>query len=357
MLKAKDHAAENSIDPAELPYRASWVDHLIHWIKRLPIPSWLVYVGLFSILTLFIHTGYWIDGYIPFGRYDTPILYRIVPIYPVTFLAAIHYLDNTARRSFDDFRPALGKSESETARLRYELTTIPSRQAWVAAVIGVAFGLFVVFLSDYVPFSESTPYAFGIVIVIAIFGFVMTAEMLYHTVRQLRLVSHIHSIATEINLLHFAPLYAFSRLSAQTGLFFILIVYFDLVVNSETLKNPGLLVLNVLVLPLIAIACFILPIEGMHRRLVLEKQRLQREVNQRLEASMKQLYQRVDAADLQDADAMNKTISSLITTRELIAKIPTWPWQPETSALFFSALSLPVIVFLIQMLLKNLFGF
>lgn len=72
---------------------------------------------------------------------------------------------------------------------------------------------------------------------------------------------------------------------------------------------------------------------------------------------MKQLYQRVDAADLQDADAMNKTISSLITTRELIAKIPTWPWQPETSALFFSALSLPVIVFLIQMLLKNLFGF
>jgi len=353
----RGHAAENSIDSALLPYRASWVDRLIRRIKRLPVPSWLFYIGIFSILTLFIHLGYWIYGYVPLGRYDSPFLYRVVAIYPVMMLAAIHYIDNSARRSFNDFQPALGKSETETARLRYVLTTMPSRQVWTATAIGVAFGLLVIFLGDYRPFAENTPFVFGIVISITMLGFIMTGIMFYHTVRQLRLVSHIHSIAADINLLHTTPLHAFSRLSAHTGLFFILNLYFDLVANSETLKNPGLLVLNVLGLPLIAAACFILPIEGMHRRLVLEKRHLQWDVNQRLEASVKQLYQRVDAADLRDADAMNKTILSLITTRDVIAKIPTWPWQPETSALFFSALTLPVIVFLIQIILNKLFGF
>lgn len=354
--KIKGHTTESSIAPAVLSYRASWVDNLINWIKRLPIPSWLFYVGLFSVLTIAIQIAYWIDGNNPFDVSEGPLVFHITAIYPVMVLAAIHYIDNTARRSFDDFQPALGKSETETARLRYELTTIPSRQAGVLTVIGGVFGLCLVFLADYGWFADSTPFAFGIVIAITILGFALTAVMLYHTVRQLQLVSYIHSIATEINLLQFAPLYAFSRLSAHTGLFFILVLYFDLVFNSETLKNPGLMVINGLVLPLAAVACFILPIEGMHRRLVLEKRHLQWEVNQRLEASMNQLYQQVDATDLRNADAMNKTITSLITTRELITKIPTWPWQPETSALFFSALTFPIIAFLIQLLLKNLFG-
>lgn len=353
---SKGYMAENLLEPDKFPYRASWVDGLIHWIKRIPIPSWLIYVGLFAILTLLSQIGYLIDGYIPFGRYEFPLFYHIVAIYPVTVLAAIHYLDNTARRSFDDFRPALGKSNSEALRLQYELTTIPSRQAWVTAVVGAGFGVTVFLLGDFEPFAEKRPAAFGVLFLVSIIGFVMTAEMLYHTVRQLKMVSHIHSVASELNLMYFAPLYAFSRLSAQTGLFFMLVVYFDLVANSETLANPALLVLNVLVLPLIAAACFILPIEGMHRRLVREKRLLQRDVSQRIAASLKMLYERVDSSDLHDADAMNKTIASLVTTHELIAKLPTWPWRPETSALFFSALSLPVIVFLIQRVLENLLG-
>jgi len=234
---------------------------------------------------------------------------------------------------------------------------MPSRQVWAATVVGIPFGLFVVFFGDYRPMVENTPFVFSLVLSITILGFSTTGIMVYHTVRQLRLVSHIHSIATNINLLHTPSLHAFSRLSAYTGLFFIILLYFDLVFNTWTLKNPGLIFLNIFLLPLVAAACFILPIEGMHRRLVVEKRRLLWEVNQRLEASMKLLYQRVDSADLRDADVINKTLLSLVTTRELIAKIPTWPWQPETSALFFSALTLPVIVFLIQVLLKDLFGF
>ncbi len=62
----------------------------------------------------------------------------------------------------------------------------------------------------------------------------------------------------------------------------------------------------------------------------------------------------VDGLDLHDADAVNKTIGSLVATRELITKIPTWPWRPETFTAFFSALALPVVVFLIQTFLRTL---
>ncbi len=353
----KGHTAGSSIASEALAYRASWVDRLIYWIKRLPIPSWLFYLGVFSIITIYINIGFWVNGYNQISLHDSMFLFRIMGIYPISLLAAIHYIDNTARRSFDDFQPALGKSETENAQLRYELTTMPSPPCWIATLIGTAFTLLVVFLADYKTLIKISPFAFGGYLIASIFGFSLMWVMVYHTVRQLRMVSRIHGSATKINLLHFGPLYAFSRLCAVTGLFFILVLYFDLVFNPYTLTNPGLLFLNVLILPLTAIACFILPIEGMHRRLVVEKHLLQREVNQRLETSMNHLYLQVDSGDMREADAMNKTINSLIATRDLISKIQTWPWKPETSAVFFSALTLPIIVFLIQTLLKNLFHF
>jgi hypothetical protein len=69
------------------------------------------------------------------------------------------------------------------------------------------------------------------------------------------------------------------------------------------------------------------------------------------------LYERVDGNELADADAMNKMMGSLIATRELISKIPAWPWRPETFTVFFTALTLPVVVFVLQMVLKTLLGF
>jgi len=278
-------------------------------------------------------------------------------MYAFLLLAAIHYLDSTALRSLEAFRPALGLTPAEVGRLEYELTTLPARQAWLVTAIGAAFGILVVLLGHVDARLRAAPAVVPIVVAFGILGFIVTAELLYHTVRQLRLVSRIHSMAAAIDLFRFTPLYAFSRLSAQTGLIFLLVVYFDIAVNPETFVNPALLAINIIGLPLIAAACFILPLVGMHLRLVREKQRLQWETHERIEASMKQLYQRVDKMDLRDADAMNKTISSLVMTRELIARLPTWPWQPGTFTVFFTAFSLPVLVFLIQMFLKSVLGF
>lgn len=351
------HSVENSIDPALLPYRPSWVNRLIDWINRLPVAPWLIYSFLFTFITITLLVSNWIDGTTSFGRFDTPFLFTWVGFYPVVFLAAIHHVDEVARLSFDVFQTALGKSEIESALLRYELTTLPAREALLMAVVGVAGIPIIVILGDYQEFSRTIPLTFGIAIFIGILGFIMTSEMLYHTVRQLRLVNHIHHIAAEINLLSPSPLYAFSNLSARTGLIFLFILWFDLVFNPETYTNLGLVMLNVVGLGFFAIACFIFPLWGMHRRLVQEKQDLQLQVNHRIEESFKLLYQRVDSSELHDADPLNKSINSLITAHDFIAKTPTWPWRPETFTFFFSALTFPIIVFIIQTLLKNYLGF
>ncbi len=103
--------SHNQIVPA---HRESWVDRLIGWIKHLPISAWLFYPGVVALWGLAINASRWIDGTVAIGTFDSP--YSFVAVYPVGFIAAIHYLDDTASRAFDAFRPALGRSESEMAR-------------------------------------------------------------------------------------------------------------------------------------------------------------------------------------------------------------------------------------------------
>ncbi len=342
------------IAPSSLPYAPSWVDGLIGWINRLPVPPWLFYPSLLVPIFLIINASRWLEGRASLGSFDAP--YGFTAIYPVTMLAAIHYLDRTARRAFEYFRPALGKNEAEAARLEYELTVLPARPARLVAAVGAAFCLLLVLSGTTAQQTLGTGIYFWTLLLCTGAGFVFTAELLYHTVRQLRLVTRIHAAASNLDLFHYTPLYSFSALTARTGLVFSLILWFDFAVNPETFTNLPLIVLNAVILVLSA-ACFVLPLEGMHRRIVVEKRRLEWDVNQRLKAIVGHLYESIDGLALGDADEVNKTISSLLAARDLMARIPTWPWRPETFTAFFSALALPVVVFLIQMFLKTVIGF
>lgn len=342
------------IDELPLEYPPSWIDRLVRWINQLPVPAFLLYSALLAFLWVLVNAARWLEGSSEIGSLDAP--YAFAAFYPVWALASLHYLDLTAGHAFDYFRPALGKSPEEAKRLCYELTTIPMRDALLVALGGFLFTLLIwLAASGLRPLMGAGPY-FWSVWGLTLAGFIMTGELIYHTVRQLRLVSRIHALADNIDLYHYGPLYSFSGLSARTGIVFVLALTYDVAANPETFNNPPLLALNVAILAL-SVACFILPLQGMHQRIVAAKRRLQWDVDQRLQAVVGHLYTRVDGLDLHDADAVNKTIASVVATREYIAKIPTWPWRPETLTAFSSALTLPVLVFLIQMFLKSLIGF
>lgn len=341
-------------DELELQYPPGWIDRLVRWIGRLSIPGFLFYPALLAAVWLLINAAHWVDGSAPFGSFDAP--YAFVGLYPVWGLAALHYLDMTAGRAFEHFRPALGKSNEEAARLCYELTTVPEREALIVALAGILFAIVIFIEGSSLRPALGSGFLFWSIWAVTLVGFVVTSELLYHTVRQLRLVSRIHALAENVDLYHYGPLYSFSGLTARTGIVFVLILYYDIAVNPETLNNPPLFAFNAAILVL-SVLCFILPLNGMHQRITSQKRILQWDVDQRIAAIVNHLYARVDDLDLKDADSINKTVNSLVATRDLIGKIPTWPWRPETFTAFFTALTLPVVVFLIQMLLKTLIGF
>lgn len=55
---------------------------------------------------------------------------------------------------------------------------------------------------------------------------------------------------------------------------------------------------------------------------------------------------------LMGIDQLNQLMASLVTTREVLAKIPTWPWETGTLTGFISAF-LPFAIGLIGVLLEQ----
>lgn len=104
---------------------------------------------------------------------------------------------------------------------------------------------------------------------------------------------------------------------------------------------------------LIAALAFVLPLRGMHDRLVTEKRRLQGEVGRRLTSTVKAIHAAVDAEDGGAIEARNRALSTLIAERELVNRIPTWPWSTGALTGFLSAVLLPIGLWLVTRALER----
>ena len=252
-----------------------------------------------------------------------------------------------ARRALAAFRPALGAAEVDYERLEYELVTMPRRGTWVTLALSLVLtAVYIKFTPYLIALFRRSP---GVAIaesVVYAFAFGMLAVFLYHTIWQLRMVSRIHTSATDVNLFRLTPLYAFSGLTAQTGISLLLLNYFSVLTDPATFANVALIALTIAA-SLIAVASFILPLQGMHDRIVAEKKRLRAEASARLEATIQQLYARADSQDLAGVDHLNQLMESLVTTRQIVENIPTWPWERGTLVTFISVFLLPFVVRLI----------
>ena len=234
----------------------------------------------------------------------------------------------------------------------YELTTLPARQGTIAGLAGFA----IVALGYVVdPPGAGIETLHAAVLVGKFVGpgsarSALLAVLIYHTIRQLRLVSQVHALASRIDLFEPAPLYAFSNLTARTGIGLVLLIAYGFLVDPTINLEAAVLTGPVLV---VAVAAFVLPLRGMHQRLVVEKERLQLQADQRFKATLADLHRSVDERDLSVADGLNKTLTSLQLERDALARIPTWPWQAATLRAFVSVLLVPIMIWLIIRLLER----
>jgi len=254
----------------------------------------------------------------------------------------------------DVFRPALKVSDEEFSRLRYELTTLPAPLTGIATIVAiVGYILNALLLPDQIigQFGTSRGVAAVLLAPVAMFTLAVVAISTTQAVRQLWMVDLVYGLAEHVNLFRVKPFYAFSGLTSRTGMSFVVLAYFIAAVRPDMVRDtPALRVLIFAILPT-AVACFVLPLYGMHLRLVAEKDRLLAEANGRFETLLARLHARVDDEILTDAEKISHQLSSVAAERAAISSLSTWPWEPATMTGFLTTLVLPLLIWLAQRLL------
>src|SRR4051812_11048818 len=99
-------------------YSPSWLNRLIGWIERLPLPAWLTYLLTGATTLLLVSIIKWRDGAIPFG--ELSFFYAAQAFIIPYMIAVVHYLDCRAGEALDNFRPLLLDPDQYPA-LRYRV--------------------------------------------------------------------------------------------------------------------------------------------------------------------------------------------------------------------------------------------
>jgi hypothetical protein len=323
-------------------------------VEQLPVPYWLTYLVLFLLqVTVSLIVG-WLDGSLRPNTLPTALLY---PMWLWGPLAIMTYLDAIAREALSDFGPLLDLQAETSARLKYEFTTMPGRSVIISgAMWSIIYVLFVYLGFDlYSSVYRLGAFATAVNIAMGLVSFFIGSTLYYHTMRQLGLVGRTVKLVNRFNLFRLGPVYAFSRLTARTGVAWVFLASFTLLVFPIQLAIGPMLVTLSLQATL-AIAAFVLPLWHVHQRLVREKRNLLADLNQRVESTLARLHRCLDADDLGETAQINSALSGLAAERDVLLKIPTWPWRAGTFTGFLSALLLPIALFLIQLAIKNWLG-
>jgi hypothetical protein len=260
----------------------------------------------------------------------------------------IHHLNRRAAASLKAYRPAFTGNEAELQEVHWQLTTLPAWPAAIASLLallaGIASSLNWGWSSTYQMLSTLAYYA----------TIVFAGLYAYHAVRQLRLVTSLYAGRTLIDIHNVAPLYSFAVLSAHTAIGMLLILSGAVLIEAARLV--GWWLVASLAFGGLAVLTFLLPLSGLHRRLVEAKEKELQDHNRRWQECTTELYRQIDQGDLASADRINGTLAALERGRAALERIPTWPWRAETLRNLVGAILLPVILSVLQFALKYWLG-
>jgi hypothetical protein len=335
-------------------YRPGVLSRSLARIDALPGHGWWVYPLLFVALFAWAHVVLWSTGQVPFG--STLQTVAVSLFYPPYTLASLALINRSAVRSLDAFWPATGWGDEERDAWRYRFVNSPSGFGLAAFVIGVIVATVSFLSASEVAFGSGTDrlVVFVAYLPIAALGYGLVMLAFVHTTHQLRLVARIHREATAVDPFDRTSVYAFSSMTAVTGLAYAVSGYFTLVFNGAYQAGNVLALVVLVSVFALAIACFILPLWGIHDRLVDEKRVLARDVEVRLSRLTEEMYHRIELGDFEATKAVSDALIGVGAIRKRISDIPTWPWRPQVLSGFLSALLVPVAVYVLTRAISGL---
>lgn len=346
----------NEIGIEAQPYKPSWIDLLINWIEKLPVPAWIFYLVFAIVLVLVQVLFLWLDG----GQYAEQLLPVIIfnGLLTPFALALIQVLDNLAETALNTMRPILDMSESEFEQYEFRLANMPFL---APLVVGVAMVVFVFVMESVwvVPIRyaalEQIPVFAVVYNIIDKSSAFLLGILIYHTIMQLRLVNSINSNHIRVNLFQLGPLQAFSRVTAATAVGLLIGIYGWMLINPDLLSDPISLGF-VAFFTIMAAAVFLWPLVGAHRLMQKEKESMLHSIDLQFEAVFAKFNQRIQDDDYTAIEQLNGTIASLEIQQRKIMAIPTWPWGPGTVRSVFTAIALPLVLRVLQLLFDQAFA-
>jgi hypothetical protein len=349
--------ADNTQDSKQhvRPYTPSWLDRFTDWIEGLPGRSWIAYLILFLLLGLQNQIAAWIFGTLPVGEFDIYLFLYHLFTFEILFFSK--FLDKDAERALKEFRPVLDSPDDVFSRILFEFTNLPARPVFVLTILGGLFGSYYAYsleINIMKEFQLTFYTAYGFIA----FAIPMSLMVIfcYRIVRQLQNVSRLTSTIPKIDLFNLDPIYALSSHTAKTGLIFLFLIYTNIWVNPESIQLPTAII-SITVISILSFLAFIVPLMGINRRLVKEKRGMRREVNHRLKMAFVQADRDFNNLELGEMDELEKTVAIFERQKEFVEKLPTWPWQPATLRGFLSAVTLPLIIWIVQEIVKSTLRF
>jgi hypothetical protein len=323
------------------PYKHSLVDRFTQLVERLPIRPRVFYLlfglGLIAIQLFFL----WLDGGIKAVELMPVIIFN--GLATPFLLALIHLLDDQAVTALNSMKTMIEMTEGELEHIKFKLANMPFS---VPLVVGLGMMAFYILT----PYLTAEPVRFAALEGLPVFAIpfyiidnasaFLSGVLIYHTIRQLRLVNQINSNSLRINLFQIGPLQAFSRLTASTAVGLLLFMNLWMLINPDLLANPVNLGL--------ATGFGIITVSA-------QKAKALHEIDLRLEDVFIKFDQHFLEDDYPAMDTLNGTISSLEIQRNRVEAVPTWPWNPGTVRSVMAAIALPLILMLVQILVEQAF--
>jgi hypothetical protein len=233
---------------------------------------------------------------------------------------------------------------------------MPARSVILSCVIWSIVYVILVYLNRGVFAAYGMGTFFTLILLLeGLLSFSTASAIYYHSLRQLRLVNRTVRMVKKVNLFQIDPVYAFSRVTSRTGISWMIMLSLTLLTFPVQLTNVPVLAILVLQV-LLALAAFVLPLRFVNQYLVSEKRSLLAELNQRVERTLERLHRHLDENEMGEVAELNEAITALNAERDILTSIPTWPWRAGTLTGFLSALILPIILFLLQLVLEKLLG-
>jgi hypothetical protein len=333
------------------PYSPSFIHAFYAWLDRWPIPAWLSLGLLIPLVGIAQHLVAWRKGALAPGQFNFDL--GTAGYWLGIFLIGIYVLKG-APKALDEYRPLLKVTEEEYARLHYRFVTIPNGPGTLLFLIGLASGALSGFSDMAV--APAVDYAFPqLRIGIWMLGSAGTFLFGYQVIRQLRQIGAFYAMTERIDLFNLRPLYGFSRYTAALGIMFFTSMALS-TLDPTAYKSQVVFLFSAAIVPIILLM-FYLPLSGVHRHLVSEKERLVQEANSRIATILDRIHLAAfDQQAYEDIGGMRTVFSTLREEKETIQGLSTWPWRPGTLTGLLSALFLPIVVALARDLISKILG-